>query len=81
MRYQSDPVTRAKINAGLLDYVDVHLSHVAQMIAEGLFGHIDVALVEVADVTADGALVPSSSVGNNATWIDMADRVILEVNS
>ncbi len=81
MPYQSDPVTRAKINAGLLDYVDVHLSHVAQMVTEGFFGHLDVALVEVAGVTADGALIPSSSVGNNTTWIDMADRVILEVNS
>ena len=81
MPYQSDPVTRAKINAGLLDYVDVHLSHVAQMVAEGFFGHLDVALVEVAGITADGTLIPSSSVGNNTTWIDQADRVILEVNS
>ena len=81
MPYQSDPVSRAKINAGLLDYVDVHLSHVAQMVSEGFFGHLDVAVVEVAGVTADGALIPSSSVGNNTTWIDMADRVILEVNS
>ncbi|MDT4972705.1 MAG: succinyl-CoA:acetate CoA-transferase, partial [Pseudonocardiales bacterium] len=37
MPYQSDPVTRAKINAGLLDYLDVHLSHVAQMVWEGFF--------------------------------------------
>jgi succinyl-CoA:acetate CoA-transferase len=79
--YQSDPVTRAKINAGQLDYLDIHLSHVAQMALEGFFGHLDVALVEVTGVTADGALIPSSSVGNNSTWIDMADRVILEVNS
>ena len=70
MPYQSDPVTRAKINAGLLDYLDVHLSHVAQMVAEGFFGHLDVALIEVAGITADGALIPSSSVGNNKTWLD-----------
>jgi len=81
MPYQSDPVTRAKINGGLLGYLDVHLSHVAQMVRGGFFGHLDVAVVEVAGVTADGALIPSSSVGNNNTWIDMADRVILEVNS
>jgi succinyl-CoA:acetate CoA-transferase len=81
MPYQSDPVTRAKINEGQLAYLDVHLSHVAQLVREGSFGHLDVALVEVAGVTADGALIPSSSVGNNNTWIDMADRVILEVNS
>ena len=38
MPYQSDPMSRAKINAGLLDYLDVHLSHVAQMVWEGFFG-------------------------------------------
>jgi succinyl-CoA:acetate CoA-transferase len=81
MPYQSDPVSRAKINAGRLDYLDVHLSHVAQMVEEGLFGHLDVALVEVTGITADGALIPSSSVGNNDAWINAADRVILEVNS
>ncbi|MHB8275315.1 MAG: acetyl-CoA hydrolase/transferase C-terminal domain-containing protein, partial [Dermatophilaceae bacterium] len=37
--------------------------------------------VEVSGITEDGALIPSSSVGNNKTWIDQADRVILEVNS
>jgi succinyl-CoA:acetate CoA-transferase len=81
MPYQSDPVTRAKINAGLMDYLDLHLSHVAQMVWQGFFGHLDIALIEVAGVTADGDLIPSSSVGNNKTWIDQADRVILEVNS
>lgn len=81
MPYQSDPVSRAKINSGAIDYLDVHLSHVAQMVWEGFFGHLDVAVVEVAGVTADGELIPSSSVGNNKTWIDLADRVILEINS
>ncbi len=81
MPYQGDPVTRAKINAGLMDYLDVHLSHVAQMVWEGFFGHLDLAVVEVAGVTADGQLIPSSSIGNNKTWLDLADRVVLEVNS
>ena len=81
MPYQSDPVSRAKINAGRMDYLDVHLSHVAQMVWQGFFGHLDIALVEVAGITDDGDLIPSSSVGNNKTWIDQADRVILEVNS
>jgi len=81
MPYQSDPVSRAKINAGLMDYMDVHLSHVAQMVWEGFFGHMDVAVIEVTGITEDGELIPSSSVGNNKTWIDQADKVILEVNS
>jgi succinyl-CoA:acetate CoA-transferase len=81
MPYQSDPVSRAKINAGLMDYLDVHLSHVAQMVWEGFFGHLSLALIEVTGITADGELIPSSSVGNNKTWIDQAEGVILEVNS
>src|SRR5215472_18732523 len=28
--YQSDPETRKRINAGEMDYMDIHLSHVAQ---------------------------------------------------
>src|SRR3954449_11768290 len=79
--YQSDPVSREKINAGTMDYIDVHLSHVAQMVWEGFLGHLDVALVEVSGITADGELIPSSSIGNNKTWIDRSDAVILEVNA
>src|SRR3712207_1489470 len=29
--YQSDPGSRDRINRGLMEYIDVHLSHVAQM--------------------------------------------------
>ncbi len=79
--YMSDPISRAKINAGEMEYLDVHLSHVAQMAWEGFFGHLDMALIEVSGITPDGALIPSSSVGNNKTWLDLADKVILEVNS
>jgi succinyl-CoA:acetate CoA-transferase len=79
--YQSDPVSRQKINDGLMEYIDVHLSHVAQLAWEGFLGPLDVALVEVSGITEEGLLIPSSSVGNNKTWLDRADRVVLEVNS
>jgi succinyl-CoA:acetate CoA-transferase len=79
--YQSDPVSRQKINAGQMDYIDVHLSHVAQMASEGFLGPLDFAIVEVVGITGDGELIPSSSVGNNKTWIDQASNVIVEVNA
>lgn len=78
--YQSDPVCRQKINEGRMEYIDIHLSHVAQHAWSGFFGKLDVAVIEVAGVTEDGKLIPSSSIGNNKTWIDQADKVILEVN-
>ncbi|HEY3452803.1 MAG TPA: acetyl-CoA hydrolase/transferase family protein [Myxococcales bacterium] len=79
--YQSDPVSRKKINAGEMEYIDIHLSHVAQFVRNGFLGKLNVALVEVTAIREDGSLVPSSSIGNNVTWIDTADKVILEVNS
>jgi succinyl-CoA:acetate CoA-transferase len=79
--YQSDPETRKRINAGEMEYMDIHLSHVAQFVEYGFLGKLDVALIEVTAVLEDGRLVPSSSVGNNKTWLDQAERVILEVNS
>ena len=81
MPYQSESTARGKINSGEMDYVDVHLSHVAQQVWEGYYGDVNVAVVEVAAITEDGKLVPSMSVGNNKTWLDVADKVILEVNS
>lgn len=78
--YQSDPATRNNINAGTIDYVDMHLSHLAPTVWQGFLGTLDTAVIEVAGVTEDGELIPASSVGNNKTWLDLAEQVILEVN-
>ncbi|WP_411194476.1 MULTISPECIES: acetyl-CoA hydrolase/transferase family protein [Rhodopseudomonas] len=79
--YQSDPTCRERINAGKMEYIDIHLSHVAQHVWFGFLGKLDIAVVEVAGIREDGSLIPSSSIGNNKTWLDRADKVILEVNS
>ena len=79
--YNSDPIAREKINRGEMDYFDMHLSQVAPMAWQGFLGPLDTAVVEVAGIRADGSLIPSSSVGNNKTWLNRAEKVILEVNS
>ena len=78
--YQSDPTCRRLINEGRMLYTDMHLSHVAQSAWFGFLGKLDVAVVEVMGVLPDGRLIPSTSVGNNKTWLDQATQVILEVN-
>jgi len=78
--YQSDPELRGRINGGQIEYMDVHLGHVAQHALFGFLGRIDLAIVEVTAILPDGRLVPSTSVGNNKTWLDLADKVIIEVN-
>ena len=78
--YNSDPYARERINKGEMEYLDMHLSQVAPVAWQGFLGPLDTAVIEVTAITEDGALVPSSSVGNNKTWLDRAERVILEVN-
>ena len=79
--YSGDPEMRKRINGGETDYMDIHLSHVAQLVDYGFLGKMDVAIIEVTAILEDGRIVPSSSMGNNTTWINRADKVILEVNS
>jgi succinyl-CoA:acetate CoA-transferase len=79
--YQSDPTLRTLINEGRIEYLDIHLSHVAQHAWYGFFGPIDIAVIEVSGIRPDGQLIPSTSVGNNKTWIEQAAGVILEVNA
>ncbi len=81
MPYQSDPKMRNAINDGTSQYFDVHLSHSGPQIRHGFWGTMDYAVIEVTKIKEDGTVVPSSSVGNNNVYLEMADKVILEVNS
>jgi succinyl-CoA:acetate CoA-transferase len=78
--YNSDPELRKRINNGEANYSDIHLSHLGQQVEFGFFGKLNVAVIEVTAIYEDGRCIPSTSVGNNNTWIEQADKVILEVN-
>jgi succinyl-CoA:acetate CoA-transferase len=79
--YQADPLCREAINSGATEYADYHLSSVGSLAENGCFGRLDFAVIEVVKILPDGRLVPGTSVGNNQTWLELADKVILEVNS
>ncbi len=78
--FQTDPICRDKINKGEMEYTDLHLSEVSQYAWSGFLGKMDIAVIEATAILEDGRLVPSSSVGNNKTWIEQADKIIIEVN-
>lgn len=79
--YNGDTAMRARINAADTAYVDTHLSRVAPWVRAGFFGPVNVAIIEAAAIREDGGIVPTLSIGNNKTWLDMADTVIIEVNA
>ena len=55
--YQSDSDSRAGINAGEIQFFDMHLSHMPQAVRYGFLGHMKWAILEAADVTPDGGIL------------------------
>ncbi|MDQ1002769.1 succinyl-CoA:acetate CoA-transferase [Neobacillus niacini] len=78
--FQADPLMRKKINAGEIIYVDQHLSHTAELVRSGLIGPIDFAIVEAMAITEEGLIIPTTSVGNSAIYVEHAKHVIIELN-
>ena len=82
MPYQTNKDMRNALNSGKMEYFDYHLSESAQLARCGFInGKIDVAIVEVCAITEEGNLIPTTSLGNTASYVQSADVVIVEVNT
>jgi len=79
--YQTNSTLRKQINNGTVQYLDLHLSHVAQMARYGFLGKVNVAIVEACAITEEGHIIPTTSLGNSASFVQSADIVIVEVNT
>ena len=81
--YMTSKSLRTAVNGGGSEpvcYTDIHLGEVAQNARLGFYGKIDVAIIEAAAITEEGNLVPTTAVGCSQTYIDLAERVIVELN-
>lgn len=78
--YQSSKTLRQRINAQQCQFMDLHLSHVAQMIEFGFLGNLDFAVVEASDITPDGRVYLTTSSGISPSVLRHADKVIIELN-
>ncbi len=79
--YQSNADLRNAINTQEAPYFDMHLSHLAQMLRYGFLGKVNVAIVEASEVTEKGEIVPTCGVGIAPTVCQLADKIIVELNS
>ena len=79
MPFQVDATLRGKINQGEVLFIDQHLSEAAELLHNGTI-KMDLAVLEVAGIEKDGSLIPTTSVGNSASFAALADKVILEIN-
>ncbi len=86
--YQTGKNIAKGINSGKIRMGDRHLSMFAQDLAYGFYtkdesgkGKIDIAIIEVSEVNEDGGLILTSSCGVVPEILQVADKVILEVNT
>ena len=79
--YMTSGPLRKLANTGRLDFVDMHLSHVAQMVMEGFLGRMDFAVIEATEITPDGRVYLTTGIGNSPTFLLKADKVIIELNA
>ncbi|MCM2291513.1 acetyl-CoA hydrolase/transferase family protein [Allorhizobium sp. BGMRC 0089] len=80
MPFQSDPALRKAINAGEVMFIDQHLSETVEQLRTGQIGPVDIAVVEAVAITETGGIVPTTSIGNSASFAILAKKVIVELN-
>ena len=80
MPFQVDSTLRKAINAGEVMFIDQHLSETVEQLRNHQLKLPDIAVIEAAAITEQGHIVPTTSVGNSASFAIFAERVIVEIN-
>lgn len=80
MPFQVDATLRKAINNGEVMFIDQHLSETVEQLRNKQLKKPDIAVIEAVAITEDGHIVPSTSVGNSASFALLADQVIVEIN-
>lgn len=79
--FQVDATLRKNINEGKVLFYDVHLSEMAEQLRSEPGFPIDVAVIEAIAITEEGHIIPSTSVGNSASFAQQAQHIIVELNN
>ncbi len=80
MPFQVDTTLRAAINRGEVMFIDQHLSETVEHLRSNQLGPIDYAVIEATAITEEGGIVPSTSIGNSASFAILAKKIIVEIN-
>jgi len=80
MPFQVDSTLRKAINNGEVMFIDQHLSETVEHLRNHQLTKPDVAVIEAVAITEEGHIVPTTSVGNSASFAIFAKEVIVEIN-
>ena len=80
MPFQVDSTLRKAIYNGEVMFIDQHLSETVEQLRNHQLTMPDVAVIEAVAITEEGHIVPTTSVGNSASFAIFAKEVIVEIN-
>ena len=80
MPFQVDRTLRAAINRGEVMFIDQHLSETVEQLRSNQIGPVDYAVIEAIAINEDGGVIPTTSIGNSASFAILAKKVIVEIN-
>ena len=80
MPFQVDSTLRKAINEGKVMFIDQHLSETVEQLRNQQIKPVDIAVIEAVALTEQGHIVPSTSVGNSASFAILGKKVIIEIN-
>jgi succinyl-CoA:acetate CoA-transferase len=81
MPFQVDNTLRKAINKGEVMFVDQHLSETVEQMRNHTLKRPDIAIIEAVAITEEGLIIPTTSVGNSASFVEFAEQVIVEINT
>ena len=81
MPFQVDNTLRRAINNGEVMFIDQHLSETVEQMRNLQLKRPDIAVIEAVAITEYGHIVPTTSVGNSASFAIFAEKVIIEINT
>ncbi|MCF0179959.1 MAG: succinate CoA transferase [Bacteroidales bacterium] len=81
MPFNGSSAMRSAINSGEVSYFDMHLSVVGQYVRYGFLGKVDFCIIEAVDINDEGEIVLSGGIGCVDTYAQVAEKIIIELNS
>lgn len=81
MPFQVDNTLRKAINEGKVMFIDQHLSETVEQMRNKQLPRPDIAVIEAVGITEEGYIIPTTSVGNSASFAVFAKEVIVEINT
>jgi len=84
--YQTGKNIQKGINTGKIRFGSKHLSMFAQDLKYGFYtkdkgGKLDIGIIEASGITENGGIILAGAVGSAPEIIDIADKLIIEINT